>query len=79
MAEEKNVVTTRSTVRLVRAGDLVAEVTVNLIETEGGWSPYLSTEDAFKLDDVRDALRRGDVQHAARLADRVYRLMPVEA
>ena len=34
---------------------------------------YLSLQDAYKRDDVRDALRAGDVDRASRLADRVYR------
>jgi hypothetical protein len=68
---------TRSTKRLVREGDLVAEVEVNLVEAEGGWAPYLSLDDAYKLDDVRDALRAGDVKRASQLATRVYRLTPV--
>lgn len=68
----------KSTKRLVREGDLVAEVDVNLVEAEGGWTPYLSVEDAYRLDDVRDALRAGDVKRASQLANRVYRLMPVE-
>lgn len=70
---------TKSAKRLVREGDFVAEVEVKLVEAEGGWTPYLSLEDAYKLDDVRDALRAGDVKRASRLADRVYRLTPVEA
>lgn len=69
----------RSTKRLVREGDFVAEVDVNLVEAEGGWTPYLSLEDAYKLDDVRDALRAGDVKRASQLANRVYRLTPIEA
>ena len=40
------------------------------------WAPYLSLEDALKLDDVRAALRRGDLENAARLS-RVYTLTPV--
>ncbi|MCH7749807.1 MAG: hypothetical protein IH939_17105, partial [Acidobacteria bacterium] len=60
----------RTTKRLVRGGDFVAEVEVRLVEDESGWSPYLSPEDAFKLDDVRDALRAGDVKRAAQLAAR---------
>jgi hypothetical protein len=68
----------RSTVRLVREGDLIAEVAVTLLKSESGWSPYLSLEDSYKLDDVRDALRAGDVQHAAKLADRIYRLTPLQ-
>ena len=68
----------RSTKKLVREGDFVAEVEVRLIEDESDWSPYLSPEDAFKLDDVRDALRAGDVKRAAELAARLYRLTPLE-
>ena len=41
-----------------------------------GWAPYLSLEDALKLDDVRAALRRGDIEDAARLS-RVYTLTPL--
>ena len=78
MAKEADV-TTKSSKRLVREGDLVAEVDVHLVEAEGGWTPYLSLDDAYKLDDVRDALRAGDVKRASQLASRVYRLMPVTA
>ena len=63
----------------VRGGDFVAEVEVRLVEDKSGWSPYLSPEDAFKLDDVRDALRAGDVKRAAQLAAWLYRLTPVDA
>ena len=70
---------TKATKKLVREGDFVAEVDVNLVDTEGGWAPYLSRDDAYKLDDVRDALRAGDVKRAAQLASRVYRLTPVTA
>jgi hypothetical protein len=62
--------------KLVREGSYVAEVEIDLIETGDGWSPYLSREDATKLDDVREALRREDIVAASRLA-RVYGLMPV--
>ncbi len=68
----------KATKKLVREGDFVAEVDVHLIDSEDGWAPYLSLEDAYKLDDVRDALRAGDVKRASRLASRVYRLTPVE-
>jgi hypothetical protein len=62
--------------KLVREGDYVAEVEVELIETDEGWSPYLSLDDAEKLDTVREALRQGEIEKASRLAH-VYRLMPV--
>ncbi len=67
---------TRPYKKLVHEGELAAEVAIQLIETDDGWSPYLSVEDARKLDEVRDALRRGDVKSAARLA-RVFRLTPI--
>ena len=62
--------------KLVHEGEYVAEVDIELIYTDEGWSPYLSLDDAYKLDDVREALRRGDVKAASRLA-KVYRLTPV--
>jgi len=71
--------TTKATTRLVREGEFVAEVTVDLIEAEGGWAPYLSLDDAYRLDDVRTALQAGDLERASRLANRVYRLTPVTA
>ncbi|PYR97799.1 MAG: hypothetical protein DMG15_07335 [Acidobacteria bacterium] len=67
---------TKAKTKLVHEGDFVAEVPVELIETEDGWSPYLSVEDAKKLDEVREALRRGDLKSAAKLG-RVFRLTPV--
>ena len=60
----------------VYEGQYVAEVDVELIITNEGWSPYLSLEDAHKLDDVREALRRGDIEAAAKLA-RIFKLTPV--
>jgi hypothetical protein len=78
VAKETNM-NAKPTKRLVREGDFVAEVDVVLVEAQGGWTPYLSLEDAYKLDDVRDALRAGDIKRASRLASRVYRLTPVEA
>jgi len=65
----------RHITKLLREGEYVAEVDVDLVETEEGWSPYLSVEDAYKLDDMRDALRRGDIPRAAQLG-RVYTLQP---
>jgi len=62
--------------KLIHEGSYVAEVEVELIETEEGWSPYRSIEDAYKLDNVRMALRRGDLPAAARLS-RVYSLTPI--
>jgi len=62
----------------VYEGQHVAEVDVELIYTDEGWSPYLSLDDALKLDTVREALRREDVEAAAKLA-RVFKLVPLAA
>lgn len=64
--------------KLVHEGNYVAEVDVQMIYTDDGWAPYLSVEDACRLDEVRDALRRGDMKAATQVA-RVYSLTPVAA
>jgi hypothetical protein len=67
---------TKRHTKFVREGKYAAEVDVDLIEEGNGWSPYLSLDDARKLDEVREALRRGDIEAAARRA-RVFSLTPV--
>lgn len=59
--------------KYVHEGRYVAELEVELIEDETGWSPYLSLEEAYKLDDIRDALRQGDMETASRYG-RIYEL-----
>ena len=66
----------RRRTKLVYEGQYVAEVDVELIDMNKGWSPYLSLNDAYKLDDIRNALRRGDVKSAARFA-RIFTLTPI--
>jgi hypothetical protein len=68
----------RKTVEFIREGKFAAEVPVELIEEEGGWSPYFSLEDAEKLEAVRLALRAGDIATAAKFG-RVFELMPLSA
>lgn len=62
--------------KLIHEGEFIAEVEVNLLDTGSGWSPYLSLDDAYKIDEVREALRRQDLQTASRLST-VFRLTPV--
>jgi hypothetical protein len=62
----------------VREGKYAAEVPIELIDEEAGWSPYLSLDDARKLEAVRLALRQGDVATAAKYG-RVFELLPVSA
>lgn len=62
--------------KLIHEGQYLAEVDVELLVTDDEWSPYLSMEDAYKLDDVREALKKGDTATAARYG-RVFTLTPV--
>ena len=66
----------RKSLKLVREGNYAAEVPVDLIEDQTGWSPYLTVADATKLDAVRKALRDGDLETAAKHG-RLYELKPV--
>ena len=76
VVEEENV-NSKLSKRLVRVDDLVAEVDVYLTDGKEGWPPYLSLDDAYKLDDVREALSVGDLKRASELASHIYRLTPV--
>ncbi len=68
--------TRKGQTKFVHEGGYVAEVEVQLLQSAEGWAPYLSLEDAQKLDEVREALRRGDLTTASELG-RVFRLTPV--
>jgi hypothetical protein len=68
--------TKRHHAKFVPEGQYAAAVEVDWIESETGWSPCLSVEDAEKLDEVRDALKTGDLKKAGILA-RVFQLTPL--
>ncbi len=68
----------RKVTRLVHAGKYVAEVTIASIPDDGAWGPYLSLEDALKLERVEKALRDGDLRAASKDA-KVYEMKPVAA
>jgi hypothetical protein len=68
--------TKKQTSKLVHFGEYIAKVDVELVYTDDDWSPYLSVNDAMKLDDVREALRQKDFVTASKLA-RVYKLTPL--
>ena len=69
---------TRKSIKLIHEGGYAAEVPVELIEDDTAWSPYLSLDDARKLETVMLALRRGDVAEAAKHG-RVFELKPIAA
>jgi hypothetical protein len=64
------------TTKMIHEGEYIAEVDVELFYTDDGWSPYISVDDAQKLDEVREALRQGDLVTATRQA-KVYTLTPL--
>ena len=68
----------RKRTKYIHEGRYVAEVDVQVLDDETEWSPYLSLEDAYRLDEVRSALRRGDIAAASTRA-RIYKLEPVAA
>jgi hypothetical protein len=63
-------------IKLTHEGRYLAEVDVELLVTDDEWAPYLSVEEAYKLDDVRAALKNGDTATAARYG-RVFSLTPI--
>ncbi|MBQ11690.1 MAG: hypothetical protein CMJ45_09095 [Planctomyces sp.] len=62
--------------KLIREGQYAAEVDVDLIYDESEWAPYLSLEEAERLDEVREALRKGDVRGVSHFG-RIFKLMPI--
>ncbi len=66
----------RKKTKNVHEGRYVAAVEVELIEDETGWSPYLSVEEASRMDAVREALRHPCFEDAARYG-RLYELQPI--
>lgn len=66
----------KNKIKHIHEGKYVAKVSVNLIEDKTHWLPYLSVEDASKLDEVRKALKHGNIQAASKLAS-LFILQPV--
>ena len=68
--------TTQKKTKFIHEGKYVAKVNVELVVNDDEWSPYLTLEDAYKLDDIREALRVGNLKAATKKA-KVYELHPV--
>lgn len=58
----------------LRHGNLMAEVKVKLAPDDGAWGPYLSLEDAEKIERVDEALKAGNIAAAAKDAQ-IYEVM----
>ena len=67
---------TQKRTKLIHEGRYLAEVDVELVVTEDKCYPYLSVSDAYKLDDVRAALKQGDTATAARYG-RIFSITPL--
>ncbi len=68
--------TKRKNTKIVKEGNYLAEVDIELIDSSDSFAPFLSLEDAQKLDEVREALRLGDIETAAKKA-KVFILKPI--
>jgi hypothetical protein len=66
----------RKYTKYIHEGQYVAEVDIELIDSDEGWSPYMSLDDALKLDEVREALQKNDIKLASKYA-RVFTLTPI--
>ena len=60
--EEKEM--SRTLKKMIHVGHYVAEVNVALEESTDDWAPYISLQDALRVDKVREALQRGDIDRA---------------
>ena len=67
---------TQKKVKYIHEGNFVAEVEVNIILDDNQWAPYLSLDDAYMLDDIRDALRKKDFQSIPKNV-KVYKMHPI--
>ena len=62
--------------KLIHVGRYAAEVAVELIDDDTGWAPYLTVEDARKLDRVRELLHYERIDEALKYG-LVFELQPV--
>lgn len=69
---------TRKHTKRLHEGNYVAEVDVTIYDSDEGWSPYISVEDAMMLDDLREMLKNKEIESAKKLA-KIYKLSPVAA
>ena len=58
----------RKQTKYIHDGVYVAKIEIELIDSDASWSPTMSLETAYRLDDIRAALRQGDLSTAAKYA-----------
>lgn len=67
---------TKTQTKIIRQSEYLAEIQITLTYTDHDWSPYLSLEEAGKLDNLRLALQNKDLKTASQFA-KIYHLTPV--
>ena len=58
----------KKTIKYIHEGFYVAEVEIDLVVSNSGWSPTMSLKDALKLDKIREYLRVGNLVTAVKYA-----------
>lgn len=61
----------------IHEGEYMVEMQVTLTELDHAWGPLLAADDVKRLDLVRDALRRRDLDTASKFG-RVFKLSPLD-
>ena len=67
----------RERTKLVHEGNYIAEVDVELLEEPEGWSPYLSLEDAYRLDKCIVQYEKTCLENADLLLEEIDNLLGV--
>lgn len=53
----------RKRAKIVHEGRHLAVVDVTIVGNDADWAPYLSLEQAYRLDDVHEALQSGETSN----------------
>lgn len=67
----------KRTIKYIHEEPFVAKVEVMLEEGETGWSPYLGVGDAYKLDEIKEALQKKNIKLASKYG-KVYGMHPID-
>lgn len=66
----------KTKVKLIHEGQYIAEVPLEVDDVDKPWAPWVTVEEARKLDEVRLALRRNDLAAAGKFG-KIYRVTQV--
>jgi len=57
-------------------GDVMAEIEVNMTDEPEAWGPHIDPEELDRIDSIREALKSGNLEAAAKEA-RLYSVKPL--